>query len=225
MTSMFANSKAQGVRPEGRAGVLGPREAPQGPRAARAKRNKRHGGMGCPPWGCLAWGAPRKGGFQGGKPRRGASGTSLCTVPADFSVSSREGGGRGGSPAAGNSPPASCSATARVALLLALKTRAQRRGGAQAAGRLSSSQASRHRGAGRSLPTGPMACSCMTSQFLDCKPSGPCPRASSLLREDFPSPSPFPLHSSSSSASSSASTSSALTLSTVAAAADARAAG
>ena len=49
----FAFPHAQGVRPKGRAGVLGPRAAPQGPHAARRKALERRGGMGFPPWGFL----------------------------------------------------------------------------------------------------------------------------------------------------------------------------
>jgi hypothetical protein len=55
---------AQGARPKGRAGALGPREVPQGPHERRAfRRTKRSGGMGFPPWGFLCQGAPRMGGF------------------------------------------------------------------------------------------------------------------------------------------------------------------
>ena len=129
--------------------------------------------MGCPPWGFLAWGVPRKGGFQGGKPRRGASGTSLCSVPADFSVSSREGGGRGAAQGAGNSPPASCSATARVALLLALKRRAKREA------RSSADRPQCHRRRATAAP----AAHCPQARRLArarravdvCKPAGRCP--------------------------------------------------
>ncbi len=162
ITSAVREFQSTGRAPGGLGRGPWPTRSPPGAPCPRAGRRLRgHGGMGCPPWGFLAWGAPRKGGFQGGKPRRGASGTSLCSVPADFSVSSREGGGRGAAQGAGNSPPASCSATARVALLLALKRRAKRRGALK---RRPSpmSQASRHRGAGRSLPTGPTACSTLS---------------------------------------------------------------
>ena len=77
------------------------RSPPGAPRRRGAKRSNRRGGMGLPPWGFLGWGAPRKGGFQGGKPRRGARGAPCADCLAGRRASlSRVGGGQSGAQAA-----------------------------------------------------------------------------------------------------------------------------
>lgn len=83
-------------RARSRGGALAPLEAPQGPHAARREALERRGGMGFPPWGFLDWGAPRKGGFQGGKPRRGARGAPCahCLAGRPASLAGRAGAER-----------------------------------------------------------------------------------------------------------------------------------
>ncbi len=82
-------------RARSRAGVLGPREVPQGPHAARREALERRGGMGCPPWGFHIQGAPRKGGSKGGNPGGGRAARPVPVVAGRPLVGVPGGRGRG----------------------------------------------------------------------------------------------------------------------------------
>jgi len=137
------------------------------------------GGWVAPLGDSLVWGAPRKGGSKGGNQGGGRAARPCASCwPADLHHFP---GGRGPRRQSSRrlSPSASCSATARVALLLALKRRAKRRGPA-----------------GPDVPhvTGDAftAAPAVTAHGPDgllgpafvtvCKPSGRCPESPSLHR-------------------------------------------
>lgn len=177
MTSLFANSEAQGVRPKGRAGVLGPREAPQGPRAACAGfigAESSMGGWVAPLGDSLEWGAPRKGGSKGGNQGGGRAARPCALSRPTFQfLPGRAGVERALKPAAVTiSERCVDEAGRRVARLEDTRAAKRRRSSRRAS---PASQATRSPRRRPSPPTGPTACSCTTSQFLGCKPAGRCP--------------------------------------------------